>query len=143
LLFLNQTDPDSKPLGVIPTILLVPNALLVVATQLMNSLELRNTTGSTKYPIQNPHAGKFEVVRSSYLSNSAITGYSAAAWYLLGQPNDMPVIEVAFLNGKEEPTVDSADADFNTLGVQMRGYHDFGVTKQEYRGGVKMLGAAE
>jgi hypothetical protein len=38
------------------------------------------------------------------------------------------------------PTVESADADFNTLGIQMRGYHDFGVAKQEPRGGVKMKG---
>ena len=32
------------------------------------------------------------------------------------------------------PTVESADADFNVLGVQMRGYHDFGVALQEPRG---------
>ena len=29
----------------------------------------------------------------------------------------------------------------NTLGVQMRGYHDFGITKQEYRGGVRSAGS--
>ena len=43
----------------------------------------------------------------------------------------MPVIEVAFLNGKQQPTVERADADFNTLGIQFRGYFDFGVTKAE------------
>jgi len=52
------------------------------------------------------------------------------------------VIEVVFLNGRQAPTVESADADFNVLGIQMRGYHDFGVEKQEYRGGVKSKGAA-
>ncbi len=140
LLFLNQTDPDGHPLGATPVILLVANALLVKASQLMNSTELRDTTANTKTLVSNPHAGKFKVVRSSYLSNAVYTGASAKAWYLLADPNDMPVIEVAFLNGQERPTVESADADFNMLGIQMRGYHDFGVALQEPRGGVKMKG---
>ncbi len=140
LLFLNQVDPDGHPLAVSPMILLVPNALLVKSSQLMNSTELRDTTANTKLPVSNPHAGKFKVVRSSYLSNATYTGASAKAWYLLADPNDMPVIEAAFLNGQERPTVESADADFNMLGIQMRGYHDFGVALQEPRGGVKMKG---
>ena len=140
LLFLNQTDPDGHPLGVTPMILLVPNALLVKASQLMNSTELRDTTANTKTLVSNPHAGKFKVVRSSYLSNAAYTGASAKAWYLLADPNDMPVIEVAFLNGQERPTVENADADFSQLGIQMRGYHDFGCALQEPRGGVKLKG---
>jgi len=70
-------------------------------------------------------------VRSSYLSNPKYTGASSLAWYILADPADMPVIEVAFLNGQQQPTVESADADFNNLGIQMRGYHDFGVAKQE------------
>jgi hypothetical protein len=67
---------------------------------------------------------------------------SAAAWYLLADPNDLPFIEAVFLNGQESPTVESADADFNTLGIQFRGYHDFGVDTQEYRAAVKSKGSA-
>lgn len=141
-LFLDQTDPDGHPLAVAPVIVLVPNALYVPATQIMNSTELRDPASTKKTPIANPHAGKFRPVRSSYLSNPKYTGNSAKAWYLLADPADMPVIEVAFLNGQHQPTVESADADFNTLGIQMRGYHDFGVAKQEPRGGVKMKGEA-
>lgn len=141
-LFFDQTDPNGFPMAATGKYLLVPNALHASAMALMNSTEVRDTTASTKIGTANPHAGKWTVVRSAYLSNSAITGYSAAAWYLLADPNDVPVIEVAFLNGVEAPTVESADADFDTLGIQMRGFHDFGVTKQEYRGGVKMKGAA-
>lgn len=142
LLFYNQTDPDGNPLGAAAKYLLVPNALNASAAALMNSTETRDTTASTVAPTGNPHAGKFTVVRSSYLSNTALTGYSAAAWYLVADPNDVPVIEVAFLNGVETPTVESADVDFNQLGIQMRGYHDFGVNLQEYRGAVKLKGAA-
>ena len=32
------------------------------------------------------------------------------------------------------------DADFNMLGIRMRGYHDFGVNLQDPRGGVKSKG---
>lgn len=141
--FLNQTDPNGHPLGIMPKILLVPNALNVAASELVRSVELRDTTASTNYPTGNPHAGKFTVVRSSYLSNSAMGGaYSTAFWYLLADPNELSFIEAAFLNGIEVPQVESADADFNQLGIQMRGVHDFGVNKQEYRAALKSKGAA-
>jgi len=48
----------------------------------------------------------------------------------------------AFFNGQESPTIETADADFSVLGVQMRGYHDFGVALQDHRGGVKSKGEA-
>jgi len=142
LLFMNQTDPDGKPIGVMPKFLLVPTALSAVAAQLFASLELRDTTASTKFPVGNPHAGKFPVVVSRYLGNSSYTGFSITAWYLIADPNDLPVIETAFLNGQESPTIESSEADFNTLGIQMRGFHDFGVAKQDFRGGMKSKGAA-
>ena len=142
LLFLEQKDAEGSPLGVVPTVLLVPPALLVRGTQLMQATELRDTTASTKYATNNPHAGKFTVAQSAYLSNSTLSGYSAKAWYLLADPNDLPVIEVAFLNGLQTPTVERADADFNVLGIQFRGYFDFGVALQDFRGGVKMKGEA-
>ncbi|HPD31737.1 MAG TPA: hypothetical protein PLL20_17230, partial [Phycisphaerae bacterium] len=72
----------------------------------------------------------------------SISGTSAKAWYLLADPDDLPVIEVAFLNGQQTPTVERADADFNVLGIQFRGYFDFGVALQDYRAGVKMKGEA-
>lgn len=140
---MSQTDPDGHPLGAIPKILLVPNALNAAAFSVMNSTEVRDTTASSKYGVSNPHVGKFTVVRSSYLSNSAMGGgYSSDAWYLLVDPADIAFIEVCFLDGIESPTVEQAEADFNSLGIQMRAYHDFGVNKQEYRAAVKMKGAA-
>ena len=48
----------------------------------------------------------------------------------LPDPNDLPVIEAAFLNSQQTPTVERADADFNVLGIQFRGYFDFGVALQ-------------
>ena len=140
--FMDQVDGDGKPTGVMPAIMLVPTALSALGTQLFKSMEIRDTTAATKYPVANPHTGKFRVEVSRYLANAKYTGNSAKAWYLLAEPSDLPLIEVAFLNGQESPTIETADADFNVLGIQMRGYHDFGVALQDPRAGVKSKGEA-
>ncbi len=140
--FMDQVDNDGKPVGVMPAVILVPTALSALGTQMFKSLEIRDTTTGTKYPVANPHQGKFRVEVSRYLANSKFTGNSAKAWYLLAEPTDLPVVEVAFLNGQESPIIETAEADFNVLGIQMRGYHDFGVALQDPRGAIKSKGEA-
>jgi len=140
--FLDQVDSDGKPIGIMPAILLVPTALSAYGTQLFKATEIRETAANTKYPTNNPHQGKFRVEVSRYLANSQYTGNSAKAWYLMAEPADLPVIEVAFLNGQESPTIETAEADFNVLGIQMRGYHDFGAGMQDPRGGIRCKGEA-
>ncbi len=138
--FLEQVDPDGKPLGTMPAIMLVPPALSAYGNQLFKSLELRETTANAKYPVGNPHQGKFRVEVSRYLSNPQYAGNSQKAWYLLADPADLPVIEVVFLNGQEAPVIETTQASFETLGIMMRGYHDFGVALQEPRAGIKAKG---
>jgi hypothetical protein len=138
--YYDLVDADGKPIGTMPTILLVPTALSAIGTQLYKSLEMRDNTANARMPINNPHAGKFRVEVSRYLGNSNYTGNSTKAWYLLSDPNDLPLIEVAFLNGPEAPTIETATADFNVLGVQMRGYHDFGASLQDPRAAIKSKG---
>lgn len=140
--FLDQTTPDGDPLGVEPKVLLVPNALGALARQLMNSVEVRTNVDGDSYGTGNPHAGNYTVVRSSYLGNTNFTGNSKAAWYLIADPEDLAVINAAFLDGRDRPTIESAQADFSTLGVSFRGVHEFGIRKQEYRAGVRMKGEA-
>lgn len=136
----DQVDHEGHPLGISGQILLTPNALRIKANQLVNSTEVRSP--SAKEPTGNPFAGQLTVVSSAYLGNVTYDGASTAAWYLLTNPADLATIEVAFLNGQQAPTIESASADFDRLGIQMRGYHDFGVALQEYRAGVKSKGAA-
>jgi len=146
-MFSDQVKPNGRPLGIPASILLVPTALKVPAEMLMKSILLNETTyvdttnkKSNPSANANPHLGKFEVVSSVYLSNASFTGASSKAWYLLADPNRLPSIEVAFLNGVDRPTVEKTDADFNTLGIQFRGYIDFGVREQDFRGALKMKG---
>jgi hypothetical protein len=122
-------DPDNNPVAVEPRILLVPVDLELAAAEIMGS-SLIQSGATSGQPDRNVLAGRYQVVSSSYLTNT--TDY-----YLLASPSDLPVMEVAFLNGVQSPIVETAEADFNTLGVQMRGYFDFGCAKAEYLAGVK------
>ena len=129
-------DPDGNPVAVEPRILLVPPDLELTAAEIMGSTLLHSATAAAGgVPERNVMAGRYDVVSSVYLTNT--TDY-----YLLASPADLPVMEVAFLNGQPSPVVETAEADFNTLGVQMRGYFDFGCAKAEYLAGVKCDSAA-
>lgn len=139
--FGEQTKPNGRPLGATPSILLVPTALKVIAELLMKSTTLNETTDVPK-PNANPHTGKYQIVSSTYLGNGSFDGASSKAWYLMADPNRLPALEVAFLGGMDRPTIERADADFNTLGVQFRGYIDFGVREQDHRGILKIKGEA-
>jgi phage major head subunit gpT-like protein len=140
VLFFNQTDPDGKPLGIMPNVLLVPPGEFANAGNIFTSTEQRITDANITFPTNNPHRGKYSPVMSAYLANASYTGSSAVKWYLLANPSDLAVVETCFLNGQQSPTIESADADFNVLGIQMRGYHDFGVALQDFRGGVASKG---
>lgn len=140
-MFWAQTGPNGKPLGIKPSKLLVPPQQATTARQLFNSTEVRPTSTS-KEPVGNPFAGLYTPVVSPYLSSAGIAGSSQLAWWLLADPRVLATMEAVFLDGKETPTIETADADFTTLGVQMRGYHDFGVNTHEKRAGVKSKGEA-
>jgi hypothetical protein len=127
-MFRKLKDADGNPVAVEPRVLLVPADIELAAAEIMGSSLL--VGGSSAGPDRNVLAGRYQVVSTSYLS-------SAEDYYLLASPADLPVMEVAFLNGVQSPIVETAEADFNTLGVQMRGYFDFGVAKAEYLAGVK------
>lgn len=138
--FLKQTKPNGEPLAVVPEILLVPPELKMAARAIVNS-SLIVTGANTTLPSGNVWEGMFRVESAPYMSNSNYTGQSSAAYYMLANPNRMATIATAFLNGRQAPAIETTDADFNTLGVQMRGYHDFGVSLQEPRAGVRSTGA--
>jgi hypothetical protein len=123
-------------IGGTPSILLVPPELAPAAEMIFATIN--PVTGATV----NIYSGKYRPVKVHQLSDSTYTGYSATAWYLLRNPAILASIVVSFLNGNQSPTVESADAAFNRLGIDFRGYHDFGVDQKEWLAGVKSKGAA-
>jgi hypothetical protein len=129
-MFRKLKDATGNLVAVQPRVLLVPVDLEVTAAELMNSTQIAsgNTNGQ---PSTNVFAGRYQVVSSAYLTD-------ASDYYLLASPADLATMEVAFLNGQQSPTVETADADFSVLGIQMRGFWDVGVAQAEYLGGVKM-----
>ena len=133
-----MVDADGDPVYAAPAIVLVPAALKYLADMLYTSAVVSadaTTSGTAKQkPTDNPFRGRFRVESSPFMALAAMTGSSASGWYLLADPNMLPAFQVAYLNGQRSPTIESSDAEFNTLGIQLRAYFDFGVAQLDYRG---------
>lgn len=126
-------DGDGNPLGISPSMLLVPPELEITASELMSGSLLITGENATRTNV-NVLAGRYQVVASSYLT-------SGTTWWLVANPGELPAMEVAFLNGQRTPTVQQAEADFDTLGIQVRGHFSFGVAKAESKGAYRMATA--
>ena len=112
-----------------PDLLFVPPALEVAAMQFVAATTATKTSdvnpfGSTLTPAVEPSLG-------------AVAGGSDTAWYLFA--SDMPVLEHAYLDGYEAPTVMTKEG-MNPDGVNMVARHIFAATPVEYRGAIKNAG---
>jgi hypothetical protein len=137
----SMTDAEGEPVMLTPKSLVVPPELEAVADALYSSLNIvvaGQTDVST--PDGNIFAGKYKPETVPHLSNTSYSGYSSTAWYLFCDPADTPAFGVSFLNNVEFPTIETGDTDFNKLGVQFRGYHDFGVCQIDTKGAIKSKG---
>lgn len=139
--FLDQVDAAGKPIMVEPKFLLVPNATATLAAQIAKDPTVTqfNDDGEPR-PASNPHAGKLMALASPYMNNAAIAGGSATHWMLLADPMQTAAIELAYLRGQRNPTIEQDETQFNMLGLQTRAYWDLGVEKQDHRGAVKATG---
>ena len=98
---------------------------------------------AVKLPTGNVAKSKYEPVIVAHLSNSNFSGYSSTGWYLLADAADgVACWAISYLNGVETPTIEIEDTDFNTLGIQMRGYIDYGVAQVDSNGRVHAKGSA-
>ena len=135
--FRNLAGPDGNKMNLNPDRVLVPPELEATALEFYSSRESRDTTASTKAGTWNVYFNRFRPVVVPELSTSTFTGYSTTNWWMLPDPAILASASVCFLNGVQTPVIESADADFDTLGIQFRGYHDFGVQMTEYRASVE------
>lgn len=147
-LMLNMKDAAGDPIMATAKYLVTGTAIANTAQTLMGesriiASEMVNTGGVTKQlPAINVHAGKWIPLASPYINSTAITGYSATAWFLWADPADLPPFVVSYLNGRSQPTIESSDVSFERLGMSWRVVFDFGVDDAERLGIVKSKGAA-
>lgn len=133
---------EQRPINIRPETLLVPVELEIQAQQLIGSPILMTGNGETQ-GATNPHSGKYGIKSSPLLSDSAITGNSAAAWYMMANPAAMAFAELVFLNGKKAPTIERIEGAPNYLtGMAFRGYLDVGVNFMDSRACIKCDGTS-
>ncbi|QOT12967.1 peptidase [Paenibacillus sp. JNUCC32] len=113
------------------TLNIAPKFLLVPAEQ---------ETGAAQYirseaDPEGKHSGVTNVFRNSMdiIVDAELDQYSEYAWYLAADPNIADTIEVTYLRGQEEPTLET-DIAFDRLGMDFRIYFDYGVTILDSRG---------
>jgi len=111
-------------LNIQPAYLLVPTDLEVIAAQLINSVVDPSKNNATF----NPFANKLTTVSDPYLDEISSTN-----WFLAGAPGITDTIEVTYLNGRQQPTMES-QVSFDVLGIEWRIYMDFGVNLLDHRG---------
>lgn len=145
ILFWSQEDKHGNPIDLVPSILLVSPTKYRDASNIVNrtTVTVAGDPASTKQlRVGNEFLGQFEPIQSPYMQSSAIVGSSPNKWFLFAAPSaDVAVIEIAYLDGRQTPVIESAETDFNTLGMQWRSYWDWGVAKQDKRAAVYSPGA--
>jgi len=138
----NAKDDRGVVLQIMPKFLVVPRKLAPVAKALRDDETLPNAAGTLQ--VANRMRGEFEVIVEDFLTD-------VTDWYLLPDPNEMPVFDVGFLNGKETPDLLLADPasalimggndpynfEFDELKYKVR--QDYGFAPAEWRATYKSV----
>ena len=140
MLHADEAAKESLYLGLMPKVLLVPvsggqyfNAKTVIASATMPS--------ATASGVVNAIQGIAEVVPEPSLEDTLLTGSSTTAFYLFADPADAPVVEVAFLQGNDQPymeEIDQTDSDGRIWKVRL----DVAAAVIDFAGACKEKGAA-
>ena len=128
-LALGIKDANGDPLGALPNKILCGPNNFITARNIYQSEFVHGASGKT--PSANEMRGLLEAITSPFLSGTKYWLFNDA----------FPLVDVAFLNGVQTPTVETANADFNQLGIQMRCYYDYGASAGELKAAVYSTGA--
>ena len=129
-----QKDPDGNLIYIRPGYIIVPPALYTDAAIWMKSTVYPGKSNNQPNIWQN----WAEVIETPYISADA--GGSDTAWYVVADPNYVDTVEVAFLNGQKEPTVET-ERGFEVDGMRFKVRIDFGAAPIDWRGLYKNPGA--
>lgn len=129
-----KDDDGVTPMDTMGMYLVCGASLQTVAETIYNANTIVLGDGPAQ-PNNNPHAGRYEVCSTAHIADPD-------EWYLQADPDDVPMIETAFVDGVEEPMIQEAVPTPTHTGVIMSGLYDFGIKKQDQRGAVKSKGKA-
>lgn len=127
-----QKEGEASALNIAPAYFIVPAALETLATQLMTSTF---EPTANKGHATNPVAGMAEVIVDGRLDAA-----SATAWYLAASPAMHDTIEVAYLDGVQEPFIEQKES-WSTDGAELKVRIDAGVAPLDFRSLYKNPGA--
>lgn len=121
-----------ETLNVKPEFLIVPAALEATAAQILVSAA--DPAGA--------NSGVANIYRNALnlIVDAELDDYSSTAYYAAANPADIDTIEVTYLNGNQQPILES-QVGFDFVGIKWRILDDFGVTVLDYRGLAKNAGA--
>lgn len=125
-------EDGSPVLNISPKYMLAPAALETTAQQLLTSLV---DPTANKGHATNPVSGMAELITDGRLDAA-----SATAWYLAADPNAFDTIEVAYLDGREEPYIEEQTA-WTSDGVEVKVRIDAGVAPLDFHTLHKNAGA--
>lgn len=130
-----QRDPEKKAsaLNIVMKHLLVPVALGGVVEKIRTSQTAITAGKNSTEP--NIMAGRFDVIEDARLDIA-----SSKAWYGAADQNQHDTIEVAYLDGQQEPYLEQRDA-WNVDGAQFKVRIDAGVKALDHKGLAKNPGA--
>ena len=114
-------------------IIAVPAELEVAAMELVNSTA--NPAGANS-GVANVFRNALNVVVDAELDT-----YSTTAYYLIADPMDLEGIRVSYLNGRQEPNLESR-MSWDRLGMEWRIYMDYGVDVIDEKAFAKNAGQA-
>lgn len=120
---------DAANLNITPKYLVVPPELEVTAYQIVNSTAAVDGTNSGVF---NPYKGRFVVVSDAELKDPT-------AWYLVADASQHDTIEVTYLNGVENPRIETRQG-FDVDGIEYKVAFDVGVDAIDFRGLYKNAG---
>lgn len=126
-----QKGLDGKiKLNIVPKTLVVPVAKETDADQFVSTNLLASQPGSV-----NPFAGRLQV-----LAEPRLDDVSAISWYLGASPDQIDMVEYAYLEGEEGPVIETR-VGFDVDGVEVKCRHDFAAKVIDWRGFYKNPGA--
>lgn len=128
----SQTDVSGNDyLDLSPSVLLLPLSLRATANGI---------NGSEFDPDANSKLQKPNIVRNMFREIVGTRRITGTRRYLFADPMEAPVLEVAFLDGAQEPVLDRQDG-FEVDGMRWKVRLDYGVAAIDYRGAITNAGA--